>query len=109
MGRLEDYARVTFDTRVCYQMTPSYDFSYVNDRRWNRIDTAVGLRSDCAGCVMELKSKLGIPRWMMDMVRYFTLTRVGFCKYSAALRLESFNAGFQYSEGSENCTPDSRW
>lgn len=109
MGRLEDYARVTFDTKVCYQMTPSYDFSYVNDRRWTRVDTAVGLRSDCAGCVMELKSKLGIPRWMLDMVRHFNLTRVGFCKYSAALRLDSFHAGFQYSEGSENCTPDSRW
>ena len=109
MGRLEDYARLTFDTNVCYQMTPSYDFGYVNDRRWHRVDTTTGLRTDYAGFVLEIKSKMGIPRWMLDFVRAFDLTRVGFCKYSAALRLESLNAGFAYSEGSENCVPDSRW
>ena len=109
MGRLEQYARVTFDTKVCYQMTPSYDFSYVNDRRWRRVDTPTGLRADYRGFVLELKSKMGIPRWMLDFVRSFDLIRVGFCKYSAALRLESFFAGYQYSEGSENCVPDSKW
>ncbi len=109
MGRLEDYARVTFDTQVSYQMTPSYDFGYVNNRRFRRIDTQTGLRSEYAGCVMELKSKMGIPRWMMDFVRAFSLVRVGFCKYSAALRMESFSAGFEYTEGSENSSPDSKW
>ena len=109
MGRLEDYARITFDTKVCYQMTPSYDFGYVNERRWHRIDTPTGLRADYAGFVLELKSKMGIPRWMLDFVRSFNLVRVGFCKYSAALRLESFNSGYEYSEGSENCVPESRW
>jgi hypothetical protein len=109
MGRFEDYARVTFDTKVCYQMTPSYDFGYVKNGRWRRIDTATGLRTDYAGFVMELKSKMGIPRWMLDFVRAFNLVRVGFCKYSAALRLESLSAGHQYSEGSENCVPESKW
>lgn len=109
MGRLEDYARVTLDTRVCYQMTPSYDFGHVNGSRWRRIDTPTGLRTDYAAFVLELKSKMGIPRWMLDFVRAFNLVRVGFCKYSAALRLESLSAGHQYSEGSENCVPDSRW
>ena len=109
MGRYEDYARITFDTRICYQMTPSYDFGYVDNRRWRRIDTSTGLRTDHGGFVLEVKSKLGIPRWMLDFVRAFDLVRVGFCKYSAALRLESLNAGYQYSAGSENCVPDSKW
>jgi len=109
MGRLEDYARVTFDTKVSYQMTPSYDFAHVNGRRFRRIDTLTGLRSDYAGCVMELKSKMGIPRWMLDFVRAFNLVRVGFCKYSAALRLESFASGYEYTDGSENSTADSKW
>ncbi|MDF1859070.1 MAG: polyphosphate polymerase domain-containing protein [Verrucomicrobiales bacterium] len=109
MGIREDYARVTFDTRIAYQMTPSYDFGYVNSGRWHRIDTPTGLRTDIGGFVLELKSKMGIPRWMLDFVRAFDLVRVGFCKYSAALRLESLNAGYEYSEGSENCVPDSKW
>lgn len=109
MGKLENYARLTFDTRICYQLTSSYDFGYVEGRRWRRVDTPTGLRTTYAGFVLEMKSKLGIPRWMIDFVREFDLVRVGFCKYSAALRLESFAAGYQYSEGSENCMPDSRW
>ena len=109
MGRLEDYARLTFDTKVCYQMTPSYDFNYVNGRRWRRVDTATGLGAENGAFVLELKSKMGIPGWMLDFVRAFDLVRVGFCKYSAALRLESLSAGYQYSEAGENCVPDSRW
>ena len=109
MGRLEEYARVTFDTKICYQMTPSYEFGYVNDRRWRRIDTPTGLRTDCSAFVLELKSKMRIPQWMLDFVRTFDLVREGFCKYSAALRLESLFAGHQYSDTSENCVPDSKW
>lgn len=109
MGRLDDYARVTFDTNVCYQMTPSYDFDRVNSGRWRRIDTPTGLRADYSAFVLELKSKMGIPRWMLDFVRNFDLVREGFCKYSAALRLESLFAGHQYSDTSENCVPDSKW
>lgn len=109
MGRLEKYARVTFDTRICYQMTSSYDFARVNRGRWHHIDTPTGLQTDGAAFVLELKSRMQIPQWMIDFVRSFDLVRVGFCKYSAALRLESLNAGFQYSDSGENCVPDSRW
>ena len=109
MGEREDYARVTFDTRICYQMISSYDLSQVNDGRWHRVDTPTGLGTDYAGFILELKSKMGIPWWLLDLVRSFNLVRVGFCKYSAALRLESLSSGFQYSEAGENCTPDSRW
>ncbi|MGJ8650170.1 MAG: polyphosphate polymerase domain-containing protein [Opitutaceae bacterium] len=109
MGRVEDYARVTFDTKVSYQMMNGYDFSVVNDRKWRHIDTQTGLRTDYPAFILELKSKMGIPRWMLDIVRSFNLVRVGFCKYSAALRLESLSYGYQYSDTSENCVPDSRW
>lgn len=109
MGKVEDYARVTFDTDIRYQMTSSYDFSKVNGRKWRHVDTCTGLRSDYPAFVLELKSKMGIPRWLMDIVRNFNLVRTGFCKYSAALRLESLSAGFQYSDTGENCTPDSKW
>ena len=109
MGRLESYARVTLDTKIRYQMTSSYDFSGVNEGRWRLIDTPTGLCTDYPGFILELKSKMDIPRWMLEMVRHFDLVRVGFCKYSAALRLESINAGYQYSDSGENCFPDSRW
>ena len=109
MGRVEDYARITFDSDLCYQMVSGYDFSEVNSRRWRRIDTFTGLRTEFPAIVLELKSKMGVPRWLMQIVRNFNLVRVGFCKYSAALRLESISAGYQYSGTSENCVPDSRW
>lgn len=109
MGRIEDYARITFDTNICYQMTSSYDFAAVNNRKWRHVDTFTGLRSDYPGFILELKSKMGVPRWLMDIVRRFNLVRTGFCKYSAALRLESLSAGFEYSDTSENCTADSKW
>ncbi|MEM6885607.1 MAG: polyphosphate polymerase domain-containing protein [Verrucomicrobiota bacterium] len=109
MGKLEDYARVTFDTNVCYQMISDYRFDNLNPRRWRRIDTQTGLCSDYAGFILELKSKRDVPHWLMDVIRKFDLVRCGFCKYSAALRLESLSSGFQYSDTGENCTPDSRW
>ena len=109
MGKIEDYARVTFDTNICYQMVSDYRFDTVNERRWRHIDTHTGLRADYTGFILELKSKMGVPRWLMEIVRNFNLVRTGFCKYSAALRLESLSAGFAYSETSENCVPDSRW
>jgi SPX domain protein involved in polyphosphate accumulation len=109
MGKIEDYARVTFDTNICYQMTSSYNFDFVNERKWRHIDTQTGLQVDYPGFVLELKSKMGVPRWLLDIVRNFNLVRTGFCKYSAALRLESLSAGYEYSATSENCVPESRW
>lgn len=109
MGKVEDYARVTFDTNICYQMVSDYRFDTVNSRRWRHIDTCTGLGTDYPAFILELKSKTGVPQWLMNIVRTFNLVRVGFCKYSTALRLESLSAGFQYSDTSENCTPESRW
>lgn len=109
MGRVEDYARVTFDSSVCYQMVSGYDFAPANTNRWRHIDTHTGLGTDYPAFVLELKSKMGIPRWLMNVARTFNLTRTGFCKYSAALRLESLSAGYQYSDTGENCVAESRW
>ncbi len=109
MGRVEDYARITFDSQVCYQMIDSYDFSAVNSGRWRHVDTQTGLQTDYPAFILELKSKMSIPQWLLDVVRRFGLVRTGFCKYSAALRLESLSQGYEYSDTSENCVPDSRW
>jgi SPX domain protein involved in polyphosphate accumulation len=109
MGKVEDYARVTFDTNICYQMVSDYRFDIVNKRKWRHIDTHTGLQTDYSGFVLELKSKMGVPRWLLDIVRKFNLVRTGFCKYSAALRLESLSSGFEYSDTGENCVPESRW
>lgn len=109
MGKVEEYARVTFDTNICYQMVESYDVAETNNRKWRRIDTYTGMRTDFPAFILELKSKMSIPSWLLDIVRNFNLVRVGFCKYSAALRLESLSLGFEYSDTSENCVPDSKW
>ena len=88
-GNTEDYARITFDTNLRYQMTTEYAFEAVHPGGWRQMDTASGLQTNTPSFILELKSKTSIPFWMMDLVNAFDLQRVGFCKYSTAVRLNA--------------------
>ena len=68
------------------------------------MDTPTALNRPHSGVILELKTFSDTPWWMVEMTRRFNLVRVGFCKYSAGLRLESLFSGSAYSEASENCT-----
>jgi hypothetical protein len=109
MGRQENYARITFDTQVAYQPVRGYDFEQVQNRRWRKIDTQTGLNIDFPGFILEIKTESGMPFWMRNLVQNFDLTRVGFCKYSTAIRMELLHYGHEFSATGENCTPASTW
>lgn len=86
VGRIDRYARVTFDRRLQYQMTDSWtDFG--RGGRWRGMDSteAQGFGLACSGLVMEVKTLAHAPLWVMDLVERFQLKRCGFCKYSTAL------------------------
>ncbi len=90
-GALDQYARVTFDRRLEYQPTRSWD-GWGRGGRWIPMDASVAQNKQqpFSGVVLELKTLSEAPRWMIDMVVEFGLERTGNCKYSAALWLESF-------------------
>jgi len=103
-GTSETYSRVTLDRKICYRRAQSrWDFP-LQEKRWYSLDTQMSLRRKFPGYILELKSGAELPSWMAELIERFNLVRTGFCKYSAAMRLESIFTGKQYSIASENCT-----
>ncbi len=103
-GASERYARVTIDRRLRYRPARgSWDFP-LQAKRWYSMDTQTALRREYPGHVLELKAEAEFPEWMAELVERFDLVNTGFCKYSAAMRLESLFRGAAYSDASENCS-----
>ena len=103
LSRADNYARVTFDRKVCYCPTNGWEL-LPKHRRWWAMDSQAALNRDYPGIILELKTFSDCPQWMVDLTRQFDLVRIGFCKYFTALRMESLFAGAEYSDASENCT-----
>jgi hypothetical protein len=94
LGKMDHYARVTFDRNLMYQPTRRWDLSGANGK-WFCMDTPLAQDKDnrYSGVVLELKTLSDAPQWMVDVVMEFDLVRVGNCKYSTALGLESLFRG----------------
>ena len=91
VGTVDRYARVTFDTRLEYQMTDSWtDFG--RSGIWRGMDSAEaqGFGLPYSGVVLELKALSYMPVWVVDMVERFQLHRKGNCKYSTAIWRDGF-------------------
>ena len=101
-GTNDRYARVTFDKNICYQPTRDWNLWPAPETRWWSIDSEMGMRVPYSGSILELKTYDEAPVWMTDMVKEFDLVRVGFCKYQAAMRVESLFSGQAYSEQGES-------
>ena len=103
-GTSESYSRVTLDRSITYRPARGqWEFPH-QEKRWYALDTQASLRREFPGYILELKSGAELPQWMAELIERFNLVRTGFCKYSAAMRLESIFLGRQYSAASENCT-----
>ena len=103
LSKIDSYARVTFDRRMCYSPARTYTFPGP-DVRWWSMDSGTALNRPFSGLILELKTYRDAPAWMVELTARFNLVRTGFCKYSTAMRLESLFQGAMYSEQSENCT-----
>lgn len=103
LGRYDRYSRVTFDrnmlycpARGCWDLPPE-------NARWRSMDSTLALNRPFSGHILELKTDRDAPQWMVELTQRFNLVRVGFCKYSTAVRMEMLFQGACFSESSENC------
>lgn len=94
VGAIDHYARVTFDRNLLYQPTRAWD-TWGRGGKWISMDTnfAQGQGNSFSGVVLELKTLNDAPRWMIDLVMEFNLERLGNCKYSTAVWMESLFRG----------------
>lgn len=84
---LDDYARVTFDRSLSYQISNELTLEPEHER-WTYVDDAVGQRglaSDRSAVLMELKFTSIVPGWMRDMVTSLDIQRLAFCKYTRSV------------------------
>jgi hypothetical protein len=91
VSELDAYGRVTFDRALscrrvsgCLEVTdadlwPSGDLTSFDDA----VTTVHG--TDDSPVVLEIKSETFVPRWMVEIIRGFDLSRRGFSKYCCAV------------------------
>jgi SPX domain protein involved in polyphosphate accumulation len=84
VSTIDNYARVTFDRRLLYQPFHRHDLRG-DSRCWRSSDDAMTTRGTSRGVVLELKSTVDVPRWMVALIRRFDLARVGFSKYCSGV------------------------
>ncbi len=97
-GKLDHYSRVTFDRKLQYQQTYSWD-SWGRDGPWRSLDKTLDQtrRHDqeynYSGVVMELKTLTDVPLWMCNLIHDLDLNRQGHCKFSNSVWAESIFLG----------------
>ena len=102
-GANDDYARLTFDRRICYRPTRSWNLPGIEEMNgWRCMDSQMALNRPFAGYIFELKAMRDAPEWMTELVERFNLTTTGFCKYATAWRMESIFRGDIYDANSDN-------
>ena len=89
-GAVDHYARVTFDSQLEYHPAHSW-MDWGENGRWIPMDSSLvqNQQQPFSGVVLELKTFSDAPRWMVDLVMEFGLERIGNCKYSTAIWMES--------------------
>jgi hypothetical protein len=82
-SRIDEYARLTLDTRICSQ--PALGLSLEgNPHRWRPLD-GPRLLDGASRTVLELKFQDRPPRWMVALVKRLDLFRLSFSKYGSAV------------------------
>jgi hypothetical protein len=84
-SRIDDYARVTFDSNIRAQVVRNLSFE-TEPRGWRALDDAVTQRAWASMVVLELKFTTQVPIWLVNLVRRFGLQRGSFSKYGTSIR-----------------------
>lgn len=92
LGINDHYARVTFDRKLCYRPTQSWELLPSSGHWWNLYSEFATVDS-YPFIILELKTYGDTPHWMVDMTERFDLVRIGFSKYYAAVCQEKLFSG----------------
>jgi len=84
-SRIDDYARVTFDTRIRAQSMRKLSFD-AEARGWRAIDDAITQRTLDSLIVLELKFTTQVPSWLVHIVERCGLARRSFSKYGTSIQ-----------------------
>ena len=86
IGTVDGYARITFDRKLQYQMTSSWN-DFGRSGVWRSMDsaTAQGFHLPYSGTILEVKTINHVPEWSQELVQRFDLRMMGNCKYSTAI------------------------
>lgn len=91
-GIFDHYARITFDSQLCYQ--PAHDpYNWGNNGRFISMDSGLVRNRKDSTLVLEVKCTEQVPTWMIELVQEFELIRCGNCKYSTAIWMENLMTG----------------
>lgn len=85
VSQIDDYARVTFDTRISAVQLDRVAFD-IPGNSWRALDDAVTEHSVDSLVVLELKFTNQVPLWMVDMTRRLGLVRRAFSKFGTSIR-----------------------
>jgi hypothetical protein len=91
-GIFDHYARITFDSKLCYQ--PVFDmYNWGGKGRFISMDSGLVRNRKESSLVLEVKCTEQVPTWMVELVQEFDLIRSGNCKYSTAIWMENLLTG----------------
>jgi hypothetical protein len=91
-GIFDHYARITFDSQLCYQ--PVFDmYNWGEGGRFISMDSGLVRHRQDSTLVLEVKCTEQVPTWMIELVQEFDLVRCGNCKYSTAIWMENLLTG----------------
>lgn len=81
---VDDYARVTFDRDLRYQRRDTYDLR-PDENSLSHYDNPTKFYDE-NNIILELKCTTQVPKWFMDMISIFGLTRTSFSKYVTGIQ-----------------------
>lgn len=84
VGRIDRYARVTFDRRITCAPTSSWSLD-AGRGEWLALDDRAVMKGRPRGTVLELKCERDVPRWMCRLVERFALEKIGISKYCSGV------------------------
>ena len=92
---VDQYARVTMDANMQYRREHEYTVcsNYGMTNYDNETIYANNTHSE-VGVILELKCRVGeVPYWMLDLIKRFNLTQVGFSKYVNSVMVSHYDNG----------------
>jgi hypothetical protein len=104
-GVFDHYARITFDSQLCYQ--PVFDmYNWGGTGRFISMDSGLVRNRKDSTLVLEVKCTEQVPTWMIELVQEFDLVRCGNCKYSTAIWMENLLTGTMDAPFADEFMPD---